>query len=60
MPTYVRANGSDTWHWCSNCTGYPEASNIAERVTLPAGQRPSSGELDNQCLGKERNGSCSA
>jgi hypothetical protein len=57
MPTYVKAPGSDTWHWCKNCTEYP--TSIADRVTLPAGQRPSHGELDNQCLAKERNGSCS-
>lgn len=56
MPTYVRAPSSDTWHWCSNCTNYP--STIAEKVTLPQGQRPSSGELDNQCLSKEREGNC--
>lgn len=56
MPTYVKAPGSDTWHWCKNCTGYPDQ--IGDQVTLPAGQRPSSGELDNQCLAKERNGEC--
>ena len=57
MPTYVKAAGSDTWHWCTNCTEYP--SDPAERKTLPAGERPSTGELDNQCLSKERAGNCS-
>src|ERR687898_503272 len=23
MPTYVRAQGRDTWHWCRNCSHYP-------------------------------------
>lgn len=58
MPTYVRRANSDTWHWCTSCTNYPSASEIAESKTLPAGQRPSSGELDNQCLSRERNGTC--
>jgi hypothetical protein len=25
MPTYVRRADSDTWHWCTNCSSYPEA-----------------------------------
>jgi len=56
MPTYVRGPGSDTWHWCKNCTSYPQT--IAASQTLPPGQRPKSGELDDQCLAKERNGTC--
>lgn len=58
MPTYVQANGSDTWHWCKNCTSYPSAGNIAKSEFHPGKERPRSGELDNQCLGKERNGDC--
>lgn len=58
MPTYVKGPGSDTWHWCKNCTSYP--ATIADSVTLPAGQRPTSGELDNQCLSKEQSGNCSS
>lgn len=57
MPTYVKAPGSDTWHWCSNCSNYP--TSIGDSVTLPGKQRPSSGELDNECLSKETNGNCS-
>jgi hypothetical protein len=58
MPTYVKAPGSDTWHWCENCTEYPQT--IGDSVTLPAGQRPSSGELDNQCRSKESVGNCAS
>lgn len=58
MPTYVRRADNDAWHWCTNCTNYPEPHEIAERVTLPAGQRPDDGELDNQCKSKERDGDC--
>lgn len=56
MPTYVRGPGADAWHWCTNCTNYP--STIAESITLPGKERPKSGELDNQCLAKERNNDC--
>lgn len=49
---YRKARGSDTWHWCSNCTLYP-GSNYD---TSPS--KPTSGELCNQCRGKERDGDC--
>ncbi len=54
MATYVRANGSDTWHWCKNCSNYPAANNIAE-VSYT---RPTKGELDNECKAKEKTGNC--
>jgi len=53
---YRRKQGSDVWHWCTNCEDWP-ASNY-EEVDLPAGQRPSSGELDNECRSKERQNDC--
>ena len=58
MPTYVQGPGSDTWHWCKNCTSYP--STIVKRETHSGKERPRSGELDNQCLAKERNGTCNS
>jgi hypothetical protein len=58
MATYVRRADNDTWHWCTNCSNYPEPHEIAERRTLPTGQRPSGGELDNECLSKENAGLC--
>lgn len=51
MATYRRKNGSDTWHWCRNCSNDPK-SDYDER-----GSRPSY-DLCNQCLGKERNNEC--
>jgi hypothetical protein len=53
VASYVQAPGSDTWHWCKNCTLYPSAIGDTH-----AGGRPSSGELCNQCLSKERDGEC--
>jgi hypothetical protein len=50
MATYLQAHGSDTWHWCKNCSHYP--SNPAKT------QRPA-WDLCEQCKEKERNGSCS-
>lgn len=58
MPTYVQAPGRDSWHWCRNCNNYP--SNPAKRETHSGKERPRSGELCNECLGKERQGNCSA
>jgi len=56
MPTYVRAPGSDTWHWCRNCTEYP--TQIADSITLPDEERPSGGELHSECKAKEGDGNC--
>lgn len=49
---YRRRKDSDTWHFCRNCTNWP-TSNYEETYT-----KPSTGELCNQCLDKERNGTC--
>ncbi len=56
MPTYVQAAGSDSWHWCRNCSNYPKSP--AKRQQQTGKTRPSSGELCDQCKGKERNGDC--
>jgi hypothetical protein len=50
---YRKKDGSDTWHWCSNCQHYPTSG-----YTTHTNGRPSSGELCNECLGKEKNGTC--
>jgi hypothetical protein len=52
MATYVQAPGSDTWHWCTNCSHYP--SNPAKTQS----ERPS-WDLCEQCKDKEQNGTCS-
>ncbi|MFN3725070.1 MAG: hypothetical protein ACK4SZ_02070 [Allosphingosinicella sp.] len=50
--TYRQAAGSDTWHWCSNCSLWPE--NPARTST----SKPTTGELCNQCRSKQDNGTC--
>jgi hypothetical protein len=52
MPEYRRKKGSDTWHWCTNCSEWP-TSNYDSTNT-----KPTTGELDNQCLGKEGANNC--
>ena len=51
MP-YRRRNGSDTWHWCTNCNNWP-TTNYDERPT-----KPSSGDLCNECRSKDAAGNC--
>lgn len=53
MPrTYRRSRGSDTWHFCKNCSTWP-ISNYVEQVSK---QPP--GELCNTCWAKEKAGNC--
>ena len=54
MKEYRRKKGSDTWHWCSNCTNWP-ISNYVSRST-----KPTSGELDNECKSKEKAKNCNS
>jgi hypothetical protein len=49
---YRRKKGSDTWHWCRNCSKWPTSS-YDERTS-----KPSSGELCNECQSKEKAGTC--
>ena len=55
MPTYRKRKGGDTWHWCRNCSNWPTTDYEEEYV---ASGRPRYGELDNECLSKERAGTC--
>ena len=55
MTTYRRRRGRDIWHWCKNCSNYPTEDYVEETVSTG---RPSSGELDNECLAKEKAGTC--
>ena len=54
MPTYRKRKGSDAWHWCKNCSNWPTSN--YEEVTVPG--RPRTGELDNECLAKEKRNDC--
>ena len=49
---YRKRTGSDTWHFCRNCSAWP-SNDYAERET-----KPSSGELCDQCLAKKDRGDC--
>lgn len=49
---YRKTRGKDTWHWCKNCSNYP-TSNYEEQQ-----QKPTSGELCNECRSKESSGTC--
>jgi len=50
--TYRKRNGTDTWHWCRNCSNWP-TKDYVERQT-----KPTSGELCNECKAKEKAGTC--
>lgn len=53
--TYRRRHNSDTWHWCSNCSDWPESD-----YSTHSGSKPTSGELCNQCEGKQKAGNCTS
>jgi hypothetical protein len=48
---YRKTKGTDTWHFCKNCSNWPKAN-------YESSTKPTSGELCNECRGKERNGNC--
>lgn len=48
---YRKKNGSDTYHWCTNCTNWPTTD------YREYDQRPQ-GDQCNQCRGKETAGDC--
>lgn len=50
--TYRRRKGSDTWHFCTNCNNWPTLS-YDERS-----DRPTSGDLCNECRAKRENNNC--
>jgi hypothetical protein len=56
MTTYRRKRDKDTWHWCTNCSNWPTSDYVEEKRN----SRPTNGELDNECLAKEKAGTCKA
>ena len=52
MAEYRKKKGSDTWHWCRNCSNWPTKDYDVSYT------KPTSGELDNECKSKERSGNC--
>lgn len=49
---YRKRKGNDTWHWCSNCSNWP----TTDYDWRP--DKPSWGELCNECQAKEKAGTC--
>ncbi len=49
---YRRRRGSDTWHWCKNCSNWPTIDYEEQS------QKPTTGELDNECRAKDKEGKC--
>lgn len=54
MTKYRKKKDSDTWHWCTNCSNWPTTDFIEREFD----GRPTSGELDNECLAKEKANDC--
>jgi hypothetical protein len=50
--TYRKKQGSDTWHYCRNCARWPTAD--YDQKT----NRPTTGELCNECQAKDKAGTC--
>lgn len=55
MDEYRRRYGSDVWHWKKKCSNYP-TENFVDWFG-EEGDRPSSGELCDECQAKEREAS---
>ena len=52
MTEYKRRKGSDTWHWCKNCSSWPQFEYESRH------EKPTYGELCNECKAKEQNQNC--
>ncbi len=52
MPEYRRQKESTVWHWCRNCSKWPQKD--FESVYT----RPTTGEFDPECREKEEAGDC--
>lgn len=46
---YRRLKDSDVWHFCPECSNYPNKKGSLERVT-----KPTTGELCDECIAKEK------
>lgn len=51
MTIYVQETGSNTWHWCMNCSKFPTS------ITKTRTTRPTE-NLCEECEAKEKNGNC--
>ena len=62
MTEYRKRKDSDAWHWCKNCSNWPTSNydtvNTSGTTSSGLPTRPTTGELDNECRSKEREGNC--
>lgn len=49
---YRKSEGCNVWHWCKNCSRWPET----DYEEHPA--KPYTGELCNECQALSRKGTC--
>jgi hypothetical protein len=49
---YRKQKGTDTWHFCSNCSTWPTSNYEA------SSEKPTEGALCNECKAKKANNSC--
>lgn len=49
---YRRRESADVWHFCRNCSNYPEEDFVTSE------ERPTSGEFCNECLAKDERDNC--
>ena len=54
MTVYRRRRGKDVWHWCTNCSNWPEK----DFFVIEREFRPTTYELCNECLTKDKAGIC--
>jgi len=50
--THRKKKGSDTWHFCKNCSNWP-TKDYQQKF-----EKPSSDELCDECRAKRRNREC--
>lgn len=53
MAVYAKRPGTDTWHFCGNCSNYPKGTGTVTQST-----KPSSGEFCNECRAKQASANC--
>ena len=54
MTEYRKAQDSDTWHFCKNCSQWPTTGIDVERRYV----RPTTGEFCEECKAKARENDC--
>lgn len=54
---YRRRKDRDTWHFCLNCSNFPEEDYFSYGGEK---EKPDEGELCDECQAKDREGNCEA